>query len=226
MKAIPRFLNIGGFLRVPNSTFELAKKKNHIAYFPDEECLINLAGNYNYLETPYYTVQDLENDAKEIHPTNKESLDGYIAPLFLEKARLADLPIPAYYITNSFFEPPVIVDTINPFMQRTRFVLKASRQAGVAKSLTRNFTYAVCCQEIPAGADVKYFRTVLGWSISRRYRDLARSIWKTFKIPIARIRVLVLENGEILLSSIDPLPFAKLNSRELAYIQTKVIWPE
>ncbi len=213
-------------MRVSNPTLELAKKKNYIASFPDDDCLVNLSGNYNYLETPYYTIQDLENGSREIHPTNRESLDGYIAPLFLEKARLANLPIPAYYITNSFFEPPVIVDTINPFMQRTRFVLKASRQHGVAKSLTRNFTYAVCCQELPPGADVKYFRTVLGWSVSRRYRDLALAVWKTFKIPVAKIRVLVLESGDVLLSSIDPLPFAKLNSRELAHVQDKIKWPE
>ena len=211
----------------PNSTYyKLARDHNYIAYFADEDCLVNLAGKYNYLETPYYAVQDLENEGKEIHPTNKESLDGYIAPIFLEKARLANIPLPAYYITNGFFEPPVIVDTINPFMQRTRFVLKASRQAGVAKSLTRNFTYAVCCQEIPAGARVKYFREVLGWSVSRRHRELAQMIWKAFRIPVARIRILILENGEALLSSIDPLPFQKLNSRELSYIQGKVKWPE
>lgn len=211
----------------PVSTYhKIARDHDYIAYFPDEDCLVNLSGNYNYLETPYYLAQDLENRGIEIHPTNKEALDGYIAPLFLEKARLSDIPLPTYYITNGFFEPPVIVDTINPFMQRTRLVLKASRQASVAKSMTRNFTYAVCCQEIPPGAEVKYFRAILGWSVSRRYRDLALMIWKAFRIPVAKIRVLVTEDQRAVLSSIDHLPYEKLNQRELQYIHGKVQWRE
>jgi len=203
-----------------------AKKKQYLAYLRDEECIVNLAGNYNYLETQYYRSQDIENEGRIIHPTNKESLDAYIAPLFLEKARLSGLPVPVHYITNGFFEPPVIVDTVNPFMHRTSFVLKATRQASVAKSLTRNFTYAVCCQEIPPGARVKYFRSVLGWSISRRYRDLSEQVWKAFRIPLAKVRVLLLENGEALLSSIELLPFEKLNARELLHIEGRIQWLE
>lgn len=203
-----------------------AKRSNYLAYYPAEDCIVNLAGNYSYLETSYYISQDQENLGKMIYPTNKDSLDAYIAPLFLEKARLSGLTYPVYYITNGFFEPPVIVDTINPFMQRTRFVLKTSRQTRVAKSLTRNYTYAVCCQEIPAGAKVRYFRSILGWTVSKRYRQLAELIWKTYRIPVAKIRILVTESGETLISSLDPLPFDKLNSKELAYIQGKIKWLE
>lgn len=219
-------MNGNGVLTLAPEVKSVAKKRNYLALFADEDRIVNLSGNYNYLETHYYRSQDMENEGRIIHPTNKESLDAYIAPLFLEKARLAGIPVPVHYITNGFFEPPVIVDTVNPFMHRTSFVLKASRQPGVAKSLTRNFTYCVCCQEIPAGARVRYFRSVLGWSISRRYRDLSEKVWKAFRIPLAKVRVLLLENGEALLSSIELLPFEKLNSRELQHIEEKVRWLE
>ena len=86
-----------------------------------------------------------------VHPTCKEVLDSYIVPLFLEKARLSGLLVPEFYITNDYFEPPVIVDTINPFMERQSIVLKAGHQERVSKSLTRNYTYAICCQELPPG---------------------------------------------------------------------------
>lgn len=203
-----------------------AARNRYIAYFPDGDYFVNLAGQYNYLETPYYISQDLESQGKEIHPNCKESLDAYIAPLFLEKARLAGLPVPSHYITNGFFEPPVIVDTINPFMQRTRFVRKAGRQVAVARSLTRNFTYAVCCQEIPPGAKVRYFRSVLGWCSSPGYRELSKDIWRTFKIPLARVRILVTPDDGILFSSIEPILLEKLNSRELTVLQGKISWPE
>jgi len=45
-----------------------------------------------------YTSQDLEAMDKSVCPTCKEILDGYIVPLFLEKARLAGLKISSYYI--------------------------------------------------------------------------------------------------------------------------------
>jgi hypothetical protein len=152
-------------------------------------------------------------------------LDAYIVPLCLEKARLAGLKIPPYYITNDFFEPPVIVDSINPFMSRQSIVLKVGHQERVSKSLTRNFTYAICCQELPAGARIGYFRAVLGGSVWQRYRPLALAIWKVFRVPLAVVRVMMLSNQEVLLSGLQPLPFERLSVRELDYVQKRVTWP-
>ena len=89
-----------------------------IAYFEREDCYVNLAGDYEYLTSGYYASRDLEVSGRQVYPTCKEVLDSYIVPLFLGKARLAGLLVPEFYITNDYFEPPVIVDTINPFMKR------------------------------------------------------------------------------------------------------------
>lgn len=203
-----------------------ARRNNYIAYFAADDCLVNLAGRYDYLELPYYRSQDLEAAGKTIYPSCKEALDAYITPLFLEKARLADLRIPDYYITNGYFEPPVVVYPINPFMLKFSVVLKTSRQAAAARSMTRNFTYAICCQEIPAGARMKLFRSVLGWCIQKRYRQLSESIWKVFRIPLAGVRIMEREDGEILLSDLIQLPLESLNARELAYLRERIRWPE
>jgi hypothetical protein len=173
----------------------------------------------------YYRSQDLEAAEKAVHPTCKEILDGYIVPLFLEKARLAGLRVPSYYITNDHFDPPAIVDSINPFMSRQSIVLKAGHQERVSKSLTRNFTYAICCQELPAGASIGHVRAVLGWSVRRRYRALAATIWKVFRIPLAVVRVMLLPDGDVLCSGLQRLPFARLSVRELSYLQKRVTWP-
>jgi hypothetical protein len=196
-----------------------------IAYFNDEACYVNLLGDYGYMSSGYYTSQDLEAMDKPVRPTCKEILDGYIVPLFLEKARLAGLKIPSYYISNDFFEPPVVVDSINPFMSRQSLVLKAGHQERISKSLTRNFTYAICCQELPAGARIAHFRAVLGWSVWRRYRALAAAIWAIFHIPLAVVRIMVLASQEALLSGLQPLPFERLSLRELNYMQKRVTWP-
>ncbi len=197
-----------------------------MGYYRDESCHVNLAGRYEYLELPYYVSQDFENDGKSVHPTCKEMLDAYVVPLFLERAKLAGLPVPEYYITNGYFEPPVIVDSINPFMSRSRIVTKMSQQKSVSKSLTRNFTYAATVQEIPPDAKVETFRCVLGWSVAPRYRDLAADFWRAFQIPVAKVRVIRKADGTLLLSKVSPLLFKDLKKRELDYLEKRISWDE
>jgi hypothetical protein len=198
---------------------------DYIGFLEDENCLVNLAGYYGYLESAYYASQEISGEGKDIHPTCREILDGYVVPLFLEKAKLAKLPVPEYYITNGYFEPPVIVDSVNPFMSRQSVVLKNGHQERVAKSLTRNFTYAICCQELPPGSKIVTFHSVLGWSHKEGFQPLSRQVWELYRIPLVQVRVIIKEDGEILLSSLQPLPFAKLTPPELRYIESRIQWP-
>ncbi len=203
-----------------------SQTEGDIAFFSREQCHVNVSGNYDYMELPYYLSQDLENDGKTVRPTCKEMLDAYITPLALEKARLAGIPVPEFYLTNSYFEPPVVIDSINPFMIRSRVIHKNGREKSVAKSLTRNYKYAMCCQEIPPGGEVKYFRSILGWTTSSRFHAIAGAIWDTFHIPLARIRVIVTPDERILFSDISKLPFEKLNKKELAHLRENLTWEE
>ncbi|MFH1699466.1 MAG: hypothetical protein ABIE07_02670 [Candidatus Zixiibacteriota bacterium] len=195
-----------------------------VARLKNSGTLVNLAGNYDYLSSGYYLSQDRENSGHIIRPTCKEMLDAYVPPLFLEKARLAGILVPEYYISNGYFESPVIVDPINPFTLKGRVILKSGKARTIAKSLTRNYTYAICCQEIPACGKIKYFRSVLGWSVSPKYRELSNIVWEVFDIPLARVRVICTANGECLLSDISPLFIEDLGVREIRYVQEHVSW--
>ena len=195
-----------------------------MAFDPAAECWVNLAGSYDYLELPYYVSQDYENEQKPVRPTCKEMLDAYVTPLFLEKAKLNSLPVPEYYISNGYFEPPVVVDPINPFMTKARTVLSPGRQESTAKSMTRNYTYAICCQDIPAGAKVQNFRAVMGWTASRKYLAIAEAIWDIFHVPLAKVRVIVLADGRILYSDVSQLPLDSLTERERLYLEKRVQW--
>lgn len=189
-----------------------------------DHCLVNLAGNYDYLSVPYYITQDYENDGEAILPSCEEMLDAYIPPVFLEKARRMGVPVPDFFISNGYFEPPVIVDPVNPFTLKGKVVLKSGRVTSIGRSLTRNFTYAVCCQELAPGSRIVYFRSVLGWTARPQYRELAGTVWNVFHIPLARVRAVLIEDGRLLLSDISPLPFDTLNSRELRRIEELVQW--
>ncbi|HET6453121.1 MAG TPA: hypothetical protein VMY05_02545 [Acidobacteriota bacterium] len=203
---------------------ENARKNRFVGRLSEDGCLVNLAGNYDYLQLPYYVSEDYENEGKPIRPTCKDMIDAYVPPLFLEKARLAGVAVPEFYISNGYFEPPVIVDPINPFTLKGRVVLKPSRAKSIAKSLTRNYTYAVCCQELPHGSQIVYFKAILGWCAIGRFGQLARTIWDVFSIPVARVRAIRVADDKLLLSDIGLLPFADLALREIAYIQERVIW--
>ncbi len=195
-----------------------------VAWYPKEQFHLNLEGDYNFLEIPYYCSQDYEDRGLAVHPTNAEMLDAYVTPIFLQKAALAGIPVAEHYISNGYFEPPVVIDPINPFLAKSRVVLKPGREASTAKSLTRNHTYAMCCQEIPPGGRVVNFRLVLGWSAAERFRPLAQRLWQVFRIPLARVRVIELADGRILASDLAPLPLKALGLRERQHLDKEVEW--
>ena len=196
----------------------------NIARLSDSSELINLAGNYDYLSNGYYLSQDQEHAGQSIRPSCKEMLDAYVPPLFLEKAGRAGVAVPDFYISNGYFEPPVIVDPINPFTLRGRVVWKSGKAKSIAKSLTRNFTYAVCCQEIPEGSKIAYFHSVLGWAVQPRFRELSRIVWDIFSIPLAKVRVIRTKSNQLLLSDISPLFREDLSPRETGYLKERVQW--
>ena len=195
-----------------------------MGYDEQSECFVNVVGDYEYMGIGYYASELFETDGKPVHPTTREAIDAYVVPVCLEKAKLANIPVPDFHLTNGYFEPPVIVDTVNPFMQRSSIVRSASAQSRVAASLTRNQTYAVCCQVLPEGARVTTFRAILGWTSAPRYRALAGGVWDVLRIPIATVRVIVPKAGEPMLSAIGPLPYKNLTVQERKKLDDRLSW--
>ena len=198
--------------------------RSYVGRLSNEPGLVNLAGHYDYLSRAYYVSQDYENNNERIRPSCEEMLDAYVSPLCLEKARLAGLPIPEYCMSNGHFDPPAIVDPVNPFTLKGRVVLKQGRAKSIAKSLTRNYTYAICCQQLPPNSRIVHFRSVLGWASQPQYRDISASIWEVFSIPLARVRVIQTISNDYLFSDISPLFVEDLGIREKRYIEERVTW--
>ena len=201
-----------------------ARERDYVAWHELGNCFLNLSGEYDYLEHAYYISQEFEDKGKHLLPTCKEMLDAYIPPIFLEKAKRAEIPVADYYISNGYFEPPVIIDPVNPFMIKSRTVLKTGRELAIAKSMTRNYTYAICCQKLSPECEVKKFRSVLGWCNDRKFRNMSKFVWDVFHIPLATVRVIVPNKGEMLISDISPLPFEKLRSSEFQYLKENIRW--
>lgn len=201
-----------------------ARERDYIAWYELGNCYLNLWGDYDYLDHSYYVSEEHENRGLHILPTCKEMLDAYIPPIFLEKAQRSGIEVPEHYISNGYFEPPVIVDPINPFMIKSRIVQKPGREKAIAKSMTRNYTYAICCQKLSPGDEVVKFRSVLGWSTNPEFRQLSKYVLDVFHIPLATVRVIIEKNGNKLLSDISPLEFNDLRSTEIEYLEGKISW--
>jgi len=201
-----------------------ARERDHVGWYELGNCYLNLWGDYDYLDHAYYVSQEYENRGAHILPTCKEMLDAYIPPIFLEKASRTNISVPEYYISNGYFEPPVIVDPINPFMLKSRVVIKPGREKSIAKSMTRNYTYAICCQKLDTGDEVVKFRSVLGWCTNPEFRQLSKFVLEVFHVPLATVRVVVKKNGAMLLSDISPLEFNDLRATEFEYLEGKISW--
>ena len=49
-------------------------------------------------------------------------------------------------------------------------------------------------------------------------------VWETFRIPLAKIRVVVKSEGDVLLSDISHLPLEDLNDKEIHFLADRLRW--
>ena len=127
-----------------------------------------------------------------------------------------------HYISNDIFEPPCIVYPINPFMKRHSVVYKSGHVKRIAKSMTRNFKYAICVQKISENVAIREYKCVMGHTTRDEVQDIAAKVWDLFHLPICTIRVI--ENGKVMLSAIEPCPLQELGSRELKLLRKANEW--
>jgi hypothetical protein len=183
---------------------------------------LNILGDYRYLSEGHYSSVEAEISGVRVYPRVKEALDAYIVPLCLQRAEAAGIPVPEYYITNDVFEPPCIVYPINPFMKRHSVVHKAGHVKRIARSMTRNFKYAMCVQRIDEGAAVREYKCVMGSTTSEHLDDMAAKVWDLFHLPLCKLRII--EDGRLMLSAIEPLQLQDLGSRELKLLRKANEW--
>lgn len=170
----------------------------------------------------HYGSVEAEVAGVKVYPTIKESLDAYVVPLLMERASAAGIPVPEYYISNGYFEPPAIVYPINPFMKKHSVVYKAGHVKRIAKSMTRNHKYAICVQKITDDVAIREYKCIMGTTTCDELQAMAAQVWELFHLPICTLRVI--EDGKIMLSAIEPCPLHELGSKELKLLRKANEW--
>jgi hypothetical protein len=187
---------------------------------------VNLEGDYTYLSDGYYRSMEAEHEGLLALPSPQEAIDAYVVPLALTKAQAAGIPIPSWEISNdstTTIEPPLVAYPINPFQDEGIVIADSAAMGEAVKSLTMSNKYAVVCQDMQPDSRVDTLRLVLGKCLKPEYADLADKLWRTFRLPLARVKVIVTEK-QYLFSAIEPLKKEELTQNEKAIIKEAGLW--
>jgi len=174
-----------------------------------------LSGDYEYMTAGYYACQDAELAGEDVLPTCADALDAYVVPIALEKAAKAGLAVPDWILTHEYFPVPAVCYGVNPFSRRHEVVRDESARRAVARRLTGNFRYSMCCQLITPATEVLEFRLVNGRTESAEFAGWADRVFSIFRVPLATVRLL--RGARLELSAIETLPRRVLTPAELAW---------
>ncbi len=190
------------------------------------DVFVNLDGDYTYLTDGYYRSLEAEHEGLLAIPSPQEALDAYVVPLALAKAAAHQLPVPEWEIINDLSisgRPPFIIYPINPYQDDGQVVMDPQQLKDAINSLGMRGKYAMVCQQLPPDSRVDTLRLVLGKSLKPEYRDLAARLWEVFRLPLARVRVIVTESSH-LFSAISPLEKEELTQNEKSILKEAGVW--
>jgi hypothetical protein len=191
---------------------------------PTRSVLANLTGDYTYLTDGYYHSLDLEQAGEQVVPTAAECLDAYVVPIALSKAQGAGIAVPrSQLVTDRFLAPPLMAYPVNPFSSRGELLPDIATIELRRKGLTYTGKYAVLCQALPDDFRIDVVRIVVGTTTVPEYEAFARALWVTFRLPLMKVRVIVVKDA-YLLSGIEPLPLRQLAADERRIVEEVGEW--
>ena len=185
----------------------------------------HMGGDYSYMSTSYYEVLDAELAGQNIIPTTRDALDAYVTPIAMERARLAGMLVPDHVLaTERFPDPPFMAYPVNPFSSAAELIVDAQTLEERRNGLTYTGKYAALCQTLPDDYRIDVVRVILGRTLTEEYCEFANEVFRLFRIPLARVRVIVAAHG-YLLSALEPLPFESLTLNEKTLLSGLGTWP-
>lgn len=207
---------------------------NEIWLFKTNEDLLNegdsfynLYGDYTYLQGGYYQTLQSQLNGVNIHPTTEESLDAYVTAIALEKAKTQNIPVPEYRIVTDKSKVehfPLLGYAMNPVSNTSYIIDNYSFYQHKIKSLTLSGKYFVLIQNLPPGDyRLDTIRCILGKTLTKEYQEFAMMVFKVFKVPLMKIKVIVTLDS-YLLSAIEPFDYDTLSINEKKMLEGMGEW--
>lgn len=192
----------------------------------DPNLFINVSGDYSYLGDGYYRSMEAAHEGKVALPTPADALDAYVVPLALVKAKAAGIAVPEWEVVNDdtiSFKPPILAYPVNPFQSQGVLISDEASADEAIRSITMVGKYAAVIQNMPTDSRVDTMRVIIGKCLKPEYADFAQEVWRAFRIPVARVKVIVTETA-YLFSAIEPLPREELTQNEKAILKEAGLW--
>lgn len=201
--------------------------KPHEDVLGEKNAFFNLYGDYTYLLEGYYQTLQSQLSGVNIHPTTEESLDAYIIAIAMEKAKINKINVPDYRVVTdkSKIEVfPVLGYAMNPFSSNSYIIDNPKFYEHKIKSLTLSGKYLALIQQLPSeDYRLDTIRCILGTTTVDEYKDFCKAVFKVFKVPLMKIKVIVtLDN--YLLSAIEPLDYDTLTINEKKILEGMGEW--
>jgi hypothetical protein len=180
-----------------------------------------ISEDYSYKTESYYTILNYELIGINVRPTSSAVLDAYIVPMCLERAKLADIPVVEWGISQGYVPLPSIIYGLNYFATSADFFVV--KDDGKAKEVIAHVTnmgkYPVCYQKIQPDATVHSCASIFGRTADTcaAIAGLAEKIYQLFFIPLVTI-VFVKIGDEYLLSSLSPTKYSRISGKERALL--------
>jgi RimK-like ATPgrasp N-terminal domain len=172
----------------------------------------------------YYDSLDAELSKLEVIPSTQEALDAYVVPIAMEKAKLNGLAVPQYeIIIDKLPPPPMMAYPVNPFFSKGELITEKENLEQRRKALSMTGKYAVLCQKLVGDYRVDVVRCIMGKTLNDAYEDFAKEVFRIFRIPLMRIRVIVVAK-EYQLSAIETLPYDDLTLNEKKLLSEMGSW--
>jgi hypothetical protein len=189
------------------------------------DSVFNMSGDYYYMSESYYQLLDAELLNQQVLPSSAATLDAYVVPLALEKAKLAGIQIPEANLIIDKLPIDVLAYSVNPFSEKMQLISEGDDLSEKLKSLSRTGKYAVLCQVLPRDYRLDIVRCVLGQTLVPEYQEYAQQIFKVFQLPLMKVRVIVTPEA-YLFSAIEPLALVDLSSAEKELLEGLGTWQE
>ncbi|HZD44251.1 MAG TPA: RimK-like ATPgrasp N-terminal domain-containing protein, partial [Methanomicrobiales archaeon] len=160
-----------------------------------------------------------------LSPSSSETVEAYVVPVCLMKAKRAGIRACEWEISYSYVPVPSIVYGIHYYSDPSEYTIVNSLEASaeVVKITTHNFKYPFCYQPIPHTSAVVSAVAIFGKTTypDEKMADLASQVFEVFRIPLVTI-IAVCRDGEYYLSSLAPIRFSKLTKEELSLLSEHV----
>jgi hypothetical protein len=199
-------------ITVPKSLLELGRNVSSISFSMSKS------------ET-YYTITQHEIQGKETVPSSKETLEAFIVPLCLEKAKRSGISTCNWEISYGYTPIPSIVFGIHYFSDPSEYSIV--RDSDIAKEIIKHITnhgkYPFCYEPITDSSEVVTIFSVFGLTtvVNPEIRSIVENIYHTFQIPALNI-VLVYDSGHYALACLTTAKYSKLSNDDRKLLETMV----